>query len=231
MTIRTTYLTISLVALAACSSEGARTRSITSPEGSASLEVSRLAKAKNFTQSAEEIGALNEFLAHYPPVNRERLKQLASNRSAVLDLSDDPEGQRLYNRVLRAHTKVETVSRTEPVTAILVPSLGDATANALVFRRTGISPHDVIVLSVDRATAENLSLSLAGLLTVRQNGGAIPSINTHLRVQGSGFPASWSANLRGKAVRDIERLKLAPPKFVPGFGTVPAIELSLTSLK
>lgn len=111
-----------------------------------------------------------------------------------------------------------------PVTIVLVPDMEYGGANAVILRRPGGDPVDVILLRNEMVSPEELTEVVLGLLSIRSSQGDVPTGEPRVlrarAVHGSGSHIPWTP----KAVRD---LRAAEPREISGVGSYRAIDVLL----
>lgn len=108
------------------------------------------------------------------------------------------------------------------VTLVLVNSLSSNEEFRIV-RRAVEEPHDVILLT-DVATSGTLSAAVQDLLSVRAQQGDTARLDGIVRIRHSG---QISRRMLPWAERVLSDLRRARPRSIPGFGTLPAVDIWL----
>jgi hypothetical protein len=111
-----------------------------------------------------------------------------------------------------------------PVTIVLAPDMGYGGANAVILRRPGGDPVDVILLRNETVTPEELTEAVLGLLSVRGSEGDVPTGEPRVlrvrAVHGGDAPIPWTPNV----IRD---LRVARPREIRGAGKYRAVVVLL----
>jgi hypothetical protein len=114
-----------------------------------------------------------------------------------------------------------------PVFVLLVDSLPVPDARAVIVRQSSGPVNDYILLTRRTATARQLSAAVFTLLTVHATGGTVPNRSAVVRVRAAEGPAAWIETEERRAEAMVRRLHRASPRYVPGFGFVPAVRLTV----
>jgi hypothetical protein len=111
-----------------------------------------------------------------------------------------------------------------PVSIVLVQDLGYGGAPAVIIRKPGAEPMDVILIRPDAATTAVLSEAVLGLLSMRKAEGDAPAGRERvLRVrslQATSTILPWAASA-------LAGLREAPRQHVSGVGSYPTIQFLL----
>lgn len=114
-----------------------------------------------------------------------------------------------------------------PAIVAMVAHLQDPRATALILRRPGASPHDV-VLSQTNATSAELGAALKTLGKLRANEGDVPVRTEMVSVHRKGVPAAWKANGTDARADDLlNSLRFAPEQDYDGIGIARAFTLAV----
>jgi hypothetical protein len=114
-----------------------------------------------------------------------------------------------------------------PALVVLVDTLPDPVARAMIMRRAHDFPMDMILLTPATATARQLSAAVFTLLVVRAKQGETPSRDNLVRVVMTEGPEAWIDTEERRAEAVVRRLRRANPQYVAGFGLVPSTTLYL----
>lgn len=114
-----------------------------------------------------------------------------------------------------------------PVLVLLVDSLPVLNARAAIVRQSSPPVKDYILLTRRTATARQLSAAVFTLLTVHATAGTVPNRDAVVRVQAAEGPAAWIDTEERRAEAMVRRLRRANARYVPGFGFVPAVRLTV----
>ncbi len=87
----------------------------------------------------------------------------------------------------------------------------------------------MILLPRGSASGEQLAVAIQTLLLARDAAGDTATTSATVRPRPGRAPSAWTGAERGRAERVVARLRGAAPVFVPGVGTVPAVEIYLPS--
>lgn len=129
----------------------------------------------------------------------------------------------------------EMPSRQEPAVVALVEQLPTLRQQypAVILRRAGVTPQDVILLPRATASAELLDAATRVLLHMRASAGQRQT--THqgkpfgiitIGVRHSTAPAEWATQELPRAEQLLEQLRRARAQHVPRVGTFPAVEFT-----
>lgn len=124
------------------------------------------------------------------------------------------------------------VARRVPVTIALVDQFPARTGNVpgVILRRTGTTPHDVILLRNADATGAQLAGAILHLMVVRERGGDSARVAGTFRLPtASRGPRAWERTELVHAERIVGRLRHAAVQDIPGVGRVRATEIYLPS--
>jgi glycine/D-amino acid oxidase-like deaminating enzyme len=113
------------------------------------------------------------------------------------------------------------------VLVLLVDSLPVSNARAVIVRRSSQPVKDYILLTRRTATARQLSAAVFTLLALHATAGTVPDRNAVVRVQAADGPAAWIETEERRAEVMVRRLRRANAQYVPGFGFVPAVRLTV----
>lgn len=100
-------------------------------------------------------------------------------------------------------------------------------ARAVIVRRPSSPVKDYILLTRRSATARQLSAAVFTLLTVHATAGIAPNRDAVVRVPATEGPAAWIETEERRAEAMVRRLYRAKARYVPGFGFVPAVRLTV----
>jgi len=114
-----------------------------------------------------------------------------------------------------------------PVLVLLVDSLPVLDARAVIVRKSSLAVKDYILLTRGTATARQLSAAVFTLLTVHTTAGTVPNRDAIVRVHGAEGPAAWIETEERRAELLVRRLRRSNAHYVPGFGFVPAVRLTV----
>lgn len=114
-----------------------------------------------------------------------------------------------------------------PLLVVLVDSLPVRGARAVIERRPSGPVKDFILLTPTTATARQLSAAVFTLLNIHAVAGTVPSRNAIVRVQAAEGPDAWIETEERRAEAVVRRLRRAKAQYVPGFGVVPAVRLTV----
>ncbi len=111
-----------------------------------------------------------------------------------------------------------------PVTIVLAPDMGYGGANAVILRRPGGDPVDVILLRTETISPEELTEAVLGLLSIRGSEGDVPTGEPRVllvrAVHGAGAPIPWTPKV-------ISDLRAARPREIRGVGNYRAVDVFL----
>ena len=114
-----------------------------------------------------------------------------------------------------------------PVTIALTDDLPDATSPAVILRRPGSRPHDVILVRASTASGKTLSDAIVHLLMVRVLSGDTALQRTTIRVQPREGPQGQIRREYPWVQRVYNDLRKAEPQPLAGVGTVPTVQIYL----
>lgn len=114
-----------------------------------------------------------------------------------------------------------------PVTVVLVEKTPHDDAPAVILRRAGMTPQDVVLLRADAADGKQLSSVVLGLISARSVGGDTASASEMLRVRPQPLPPGQVRKELPWAQRVVNDLRRAERRIVPGVGEVQAVEIWL----
>lgn len=114
-----------------------------------------------------------------------------------------------------------------PVLVLLVDSLPVPDARAVILRQSSSPVKDYILLTRRTATARQLSAAVFTLLTVHATAGTVPNRDAVVRVHAAEGPAAWIETEERRAEVLVRRLRRNNAQYVPGFGFVPAVRLTV----
>jgi hypothetical protein len=124
------------------------------------------------------------------------------------------------------------MARRVPVTIALMDQLPPEAGNApaVLLRRTGTTPRDVILLRRADASGAQLAGAILHLMVVRERAGDTARVDGIFRLPAAmRGPRVWERTEQVRADRIVAQLRHAEPRDVPGVGRVPAKELYLPS--
>jgi hypothetical protein len=135
--------------------------------------------------------------------------------------------------VLEAQLRPRTGGRSDgrvPVTIALVDSVPVPGAPAIILRRVGVDPHDVILIARRLASDSVVAAAVATLYSVRSSLGDTARSRITIGVRGA-----VARNRRGvgeiqQARQLLLRLISSPPREVRGVGVVPAVDAYLRAV-
>ena len=116
----------------------------------------------------------------------------------------------------------EGAGASAPVTIALVSRSHYRDAEVAIVRRSGTSPHDVIIVTRGSLRARALADAVEQLVLLRARDGAVPAANALFRVRVD----ERARPLDGPASAWVATLRHASRMTVPGIGEVPAITIT-----
>jgi hypothetical protein len=151
-----------------------------------------------------------------------RAQAILGRLNALRDAQDS--ASRAVRRMRAPHIIVTTVALTDHL------PIADTSAAAVVLRRPGQHPSDVILLGASKANLASMGASLSALAKARKRDGDAPVRPTMLVIHGGSEPASWAVNGTEEMVsRQLLSLVTAPIRDIPGVGRVRAIDINAIS--
>jgi hypothetical protein len=122
-----------------------------------------------------------------------------------------------------------TPARHPYATVILVADIGAPNARAVVVRRPGELPNNIILVTTE-TTPRDLATAVSALITSRTNRGdqVDREMRTHIVPQ---LPRAKPTPSERLAAQDLRRLPLAPVFDVPGIGRGPALVVRMKDSK
>lgn len=116
-----------------------------------------------------------------------------------------------------------------PVRVILLEALPTTGVGAVIQRRVNGSPHDIILLTAETATARQLSAAVLTLLTLQSVDGITPSTDALVKVNSRQGPTAWIETEERRAEAIVRRLRRRPPTPVQGYGLVRTLVITVPS--
>jgi hypothetical protein len=114
-----------------------------------------------------------------------------------------------------------------PVTIALVERMPDEISPAVILRRPGATPHDVILLRSSTASGKHLSDAIVQLLTIRVLSGDTALANATMRVKPREGAQGQIRREYPWVQRVFNDLRKAEPQSLTGVGTVRSVQIWL----
>ena len=114
------------------------------------------------------------------------------------------------------------------VTIVLVASLRDTTAAAIVSRRPGFTPQDVIAISTPKLSEAVLREAVQQLWRLFQLGGVVPSEPVAKAIHGGPYERNWVDTPGELYRRGVTALLFSDRHEVDGLGRVQAVTASIS---
>ncbi len=194
--------------------------------------------------SLEEQRLVNDLVALYPPGAADTVGRAFADPFMTGAKSTNRRAQAIIDRIdairhVRADSLRKAVAAITPkqpavvtATVVLVSRLPDSTADAEVWRRSHLVPHDVIALRADHATIGALGAGVRLLVKLRRTDGDSAVADQHVVVHGEFVPAQWrGATMNAFVNADLDKLRQSEATLVPAFGTVRSRTIWLTAAK
>jgi hypothetical protein len=129
----------------------------------------------------------------------------------------------------RAQQPSATTAPRTPVVVALVGALPDGYSGAVVLRRP-TAPSNVILMTLETATARQLSAAVLTLATLVELQGAHPSEHAAVKVIARQGPAAWIETEERRAESLVRRLKRSQVQYLPGLGIVQHVEFTMSTV-
>jgi len=151
----------------------------------------------------------------------------------------DPEDQALLGDIYvkrsasREEAKIRAAQATRlagdnvfTITLALVPSLGDdPNVSARVIRRKNPQPRELILLPEGTADVGSFGAALSVLMRDRAKQGTVATQDVHIDIRGSAIPKTWDAATQADANKELEELRGAKVRNIPGVGRAKTTEI------
>jgi hypothetical protein len=132
----------------------------------------------------------------------------------------------------RTDAQIQEMARRVPVVVALSPNFAADSATAgVILRRSDITPHDVIALNEERATADQLEAALVYLSVLRKQLGDTASQSGVYRVPQRAISGGKRRVTTLHASSVLARLRTDTLRAIPRIGTVRARDLYLKPTK
>lgn len=123
----------------------------------------------------------------------------------------------------------QAVHRRTPVLVVMLDSLPEAGARAMIERHARGDHREVVLLSTQGSTARQLSAAIFTLLTARAATGDSVTRDMRVRVPFTEGPRAWIETTERHAERVIRRLHSAPLHYEPAYGFVRTARITVPS--
>ncbi|MEP6999479.1 MAG: hypothetical protein ABI969_03310 [bacterium] len=195
------------------------------------MSVPRVRLVKKASQPKPDEAALIDSIVSLHTTGGNAVRALLEDRWARLESSPNAVERGLLQRlqeVRSAGAPVKGGDAIYPATVAVVDQLSDQSADAVVIRRQGMLPHDVIMLGRGKMTTEALGAGITALFALRDQEGDLPTRDMRLVVHGGRAPKHWAKSAQGnRASADISQLRSSARRQVQGLGAVQAVDIPL----
>lgn len=188
-------------------------------------------KSTAWVQTTEEKKLIDRLVSDYPNDKAAAIRRSLSTPLHRLSLADDPKGQALLDSIYegrRHQSELRSVDAPVVVeaTAVLVDTLPERGAAAVIVRRAFENPHDLLLLPAANASPELMTATVNALYRIRDREGDVPSRNSRIGIQvpTQSLPTEPNASpSRG----DIIELRRTAPRYLSGVGMVRSISIGM----
>lgn len=230
---RSLLLASAAIALAGCQGDAAAP--ITPAADAAAHGAPTLSRAQWLARTATA-GRVDAFVARYPAEQAAKYRKVLESNNEMLVLDGDSVGNQMLREIYATRIAAMRATEVAPAyvsaTIAMVDSLPIAHAVALVTRRHGRTPQDVILVRAEHLTPGTLRAAIRTLYTIRRQQGDSGGgdFDAPVFLTGAGNERLRTQKQRSAhegAVEDIARLRDAPRTTIDGVGSVRAISIAL----
>lgn len=189
--------------------------------------------------SPEESKLISELVSSYPVDKREIIVNAFSDPFMIgAKTPQNARNQAIIDRIdAIRRARIDSMAKAEKAggpgavsaTVILLPTLPDSTATAVVWRRAGQVPHDIIALPAGRVTVGSLGAAVRVLTKLRRESGDSARKDEHAVVHGEYVPRQWQGDMRAFVLGDLDQLRAGTPRSIQPFGIVRSREVWLAA--
>lgn len=188
-------------------------------------------KSTAWVQTAEEKKLIDGLVSDYPSDKAAAIRRSLSTPQHRLSLVDDPKGQAMLDSIYegrrhQSELRSEDAPLVVTATAVLVDSLPERGAAAVIVRRAFENPHDLLLLPAASASPELMTATVNALYRIRDREGDVPSRNSRIGIQvpTQSLPVEPNTSpSRG----DIIELRRAALRHLSGLGMVRSISIGM----
>jgi hypothetical protein len=189
--------------------------------------------------SPEESKLIADLASSYPADKRDFIVNAFNDPFMVgAKTPQNARNQAIIDRIdAIRRARIDSIAKSEraggpaavSATVILLPTLPDSTASAVVWRRAGQVPHDIIALPAGRATVGSLGAAVRVLAKLRRESGDSARKDEHAVVHGEYVPKQWQGDMRAFVLSDLDQLRSDAPRSIQPFGIVRSREVWLAA--